>query len=99
MLYSILPVLVLLGFASRSFARHVYFEVTFSWGAGAPDGQVRDLIYINGQFPGPPFVLDYGDDVEVRRCLACCVCLLALMGFSSSCTISYPKPPRSISMG
>lgn len=31
----------------------------------APDGVARDVIVINGQFPGPTIEADWGDDIEV----------------------------------
>ncbi|KAL4738138.1 conidial pigment biosynthesis oxidase Arb2/brown2 [Aspergillus similis] len=32
---------------------------------GAPDGQQRYMIKVNGQFPGPALIFDEGDDVEI----------------------------------
>jgi hypothetical protein len=55
----------LLAYASYSLCDKVHFEISLTWGPGAPDGQLRDMIYINGQFPGPQLTLDYGDNVEV----------------------------------
>lgn len=43
----------------------VNFEITLTWGIGAPDGQQRYLILTNGQYPGPQLNMDQGDDVEV----------------------------------
>ncbi|OJJ48194.1 hypothetical protein ASPZODRAFT_2123349 [Penicilliopsis zonata CBS 506.65] len=37
----------------------------FTWEEGAPNGQSRHLIYTNGQFPGPPLILDEDDEVEI----------------------------------
>ncbi|TAQ84042.1 hypothetical protein B7494_g7628 [Chlorociboria aeruginascens] len=39
--------------------------LTLTWGPGAPDGNNRDLIYTNGQFPGPSLVFDENDQVEI----------------------------------
>ncbi|KAH8199586.1 hypothetical protein TruAng_006236 [Truncatella angustata] len=39
--------------------------LTVTYKKGAPDGIQRDVIYINGQFPGPDLVFDEGDDVEI----------------------------------
>lgn len=36
-----------------------------SWETGAPNGQSRDMILINGEYPGPDLVFDEDDDVEV----------------------------------
>ncbi|KAF2166408.1 multicopper oxidase [Zasmidium cellare ATCC 36951] len=40
-------------------------ELTFTWEAGSPNGQTRNMILTNGQFPGPNLVFDEGDQVEV----------------------------------
>ena len=61
-----LPVVGLLAYASRSLCDNVHFEISLTWGPGAPDGQTRNMIYTNGQFPGPQLTLDYGDNVEVN---------------------------------
>lgn len=42
----------------------VTFPVKLTWEKGAPDGFERDMIYMNGQFPGPPLIVNEGDDVE-----------------------------------
>jgi hypothetical protein len=52
--------------ATASAAR-VPFELDLTWEKGAPDGNARDMIFMNGQFPGPHLVVDQGDDVEVGR--------------------------------
>ncbi|KAM0543071.1 hypothetical protein ACHAPJ_012520 [Fusarium lateritium] len=36
-----------------------------TWELGAPNGQERQMIKINGQFPGPALVCDEDDDIEV----------------------------------
>ncbi|OAA56172.1 multicopper oxidase [Niveomyces insectorum RCEF 264] len=41
------------------------FELTLTWENHAPDGFVKKMILINGQFPGPLLEMNYGDDVEV----------------------------------
>lgn len=46
--------------------KNVVFPVTLTWAKGAPDGFERDMILMNGQFPGPQLDLDEGDSVEVR---------------------------------
>ena len=55
-----------LTFAAHSLCKHVNFAVTLTWGPGSPDGQTRNMIFTNNQFPGPQLLLDYGDDVEVN---------------------------------
>ena len=34
--------------ATRSLCANVYFEISLTWEQGAPDGQLRDMIYTNG---------------------------------------------------
>ena len=41
------------------------FELNLTWESFAPDGVAREQFLINGQFPGPPLIMDEGDDVEV----------------------------------
>lgn len=41
------------------------FELTLTWEKHAPDGFERNMILINGQFPGPLMEINQGDDVEV----------------------------------
>lgn len=36
-----------------------------TWEVGAPNGQERQMIKINGQFPGPPIICDEDDDIEI----------------------------------
>lgn len=38
---------------------------TITWEPGAPNGQERDMIKINNQFPGPTILCDEDDDIEV----------------------------------
>lgn len=42
------------------------FDLNLTWEPHAPDGFERDMILINGQFPGPLLEVDEGDDVEVK---------------------------------
>jgi hypothetical protein len=51
---------------SPNFAAYVPFELDLTWQKGAPNGNTRDMIFMNGQFPGPHLVVDQGDDVGVR---------------------------------
>ena len=44
----------------------VVFPIKLTWEKGAPDGFERDMIFMNGQFPGPTLNLEEGDNVEVR---------------------------------
>jgi hypothetical protein len=42
------------------------FDLTLTWEQGQPDGFPRYMVFINGQYPGPPLYLNQGDNVEVR---------------------------------
>ena len=56
----------LASFASANYGKApVVFPVTLTWAKGSPDGFEREMIFINGQSPGPTLSLDEGDDVEV----------------------------------
>lgn len=51
--------------AGIAHAAQVHYSLDLGWYPGAPNGLSRDMIFVNGQFPGPPLVLDEGDDVTV----------------------------------
>lgn len=55
----------LLCMAALARAADVYFKLDLTWETGSPNGLERDMIFVNGQFPGPPMILDEGDDVTV----------------------------------
>lgn len=38
-----------------------------SWAEGAPNGRAREMIFTNGQYPGPSLVFNEDDDVEVSK--------------------------------
>lgn len=59
----LLPVLAAVATLAR--AARVHFDLDLTWEAGAPNGQERQMIFVNGQFPGPPLILDQGDEVTV----------------------------------
>jgi len=44
----------------------IHFPITLTWEKGAPDGFERDIIFMNGQFPGPTLEMNQGASVEVR---------------------------------
>ncbi|PTB62129.1 multicopper oxidase [Trichoderma citrinoviride] len=46
-------------------AKTVRETLRITWEEGAPNGQSREFIHTNGQFPSPTLVWDEGDDVEV----------------------------------
>jgi FtsP/CotA-like multicopper oxidase with cupredoxin domain len=48
-----------------AWAKTVRETLRITWEEGAPNGQARELIRTNGQFPSPTLVWDEGDDVEV----------------------------------
>ncbi|KAL2173558.1 multicopper oxidase [Thermothelomyces heterothallicus CBS 202.75] len=48
-----------------SWAATVRKSLRLTWGEGAPNGRPREMIFINGQFPGPNLIFDEDDDVEI----------------------------------
>jgi hypothetical protein len=56
-----------LTFADDDCQEIVRFPVTLTWEKGSPDGFERDMILINGQFPGPTLEMNEGAIVEVSR--------------------------------
>lgn len=63
----LLPALGCLALCLTAQAAHVTHTLTLTWETGAPDGQSREMIFTNGQFPAPALTFDEGDDVEVSR--------------------------------
>lgn len=64
------PLKTLLALASTglmplALAKQVQFDLNLTWQKGAPDGNAREMIFMNDQFPGPELRIDQGDDVEV----------------------------------
>jgi hypothetical protein len=54
-----------LGTAALSQAAKVHYDLDLTWQRGAPNGVERDMIFINDRFPGPPLILDEGDEITV----------------------------------
>ncbi|KAL4954012.1 laccase-1 [Aspergillus filifer] len=51
---------------SFSHAKRVYEALELTWESGAPNGgERRDMVYTNGQYPGPDLLWDEDDEVEV----------------------------------
>ena len=50
-----------------SCGRLIQFRLDLTWETYSPDGNLRQMVLMNGQFPGPQLNLDFGDDVEVRK--------------------------------
>lgn len=53
-------------FAAAILAKTSSFKLELSWDKGAPDGYERDMIFINGQYPGPALEITQGDWVEIE---------------------------------
>ncbi len=51
---------------SEDCQKTVVFPITLTWQKGAPDGFEREMIFMNGQYPGPTLNIQEGDNVEVR---------------------------------
>ncbi|MCJ1399074.1 hypothetical protein MMC11_002276 [Xylographa trunciseda] len=60
-----IPLLILVLQATLSFCGFVHFKLDLTWEIYAPDGNPRQMVLVNGQFPGPQLRLNYGDSVEV----------------------------------
>jgi hypothetical protein len=54
-----------LAFADDDCQEIIRFPLTLTWEKGAPDGFERDMILMNGQFPGPTLEMNEGASVEV----------------------------------
>lgn len=63
---TLLPLFLLLGPPVLAGKHEKVFDLTLTWEAYAPDGFERDMILVNGQFPGPLLELTEGDDVLVN---------------------------------
>ncbi|OJJ51097.1 hypothetical protein ASPZODRAFT_56502 [Penicilliopsis zonata CBS 506.65] len=57
--------LLLLLVTRPALAKLVREELTLTWELGAPNGQVREMIFTNGVFPAPNFFWEEDDDIEV----------------------------------
>jgi hypothetical protein len=50
-----------------SSAKFVQETLEYTWETGAPNGgEPRELVFTNGQFPGPDLVWDEDDDIQVQ---------------------------------
>lgn len=63
--FTIMEVLLYLLLTTTANAALRKAELTFTWEPGSPNGQTRNMILTNGQFPGPNLIFDEGDQVEV----------------------------------
>ncbi|ORY08454.1 Cupredoxin [Clohesyomyces aquaticus] len=54
-----------MAFLSHAYAPRRHFTLELTWGNGSPDGFEREMIFINGQFPGPTIELEQDDWVEI----------------------------------
>lgn len=57
--------LLYLAMAGQALAALIKQDWVLTWEIGAPNGQPREMIKINGQFPGPALHADEDDDIEV----------------------------------
>lgn len=55
----------LLGVAAIAQAAKLHYSLDLTWGTGSPNGVSREMIFVNGQFPGPAIILDEGDEAIV----------------------------------
>jgi len=57
--------LVVMGTVALSHAAKVHYNLDLTWDTGAPNGVERKMIFVNGRFPGPPLIMEYGDEITV----------------------------------
>jgi FtsP/CotA-like multicopper oxidase with cupredoxin domain len=57
-----------LSLTTSTFAATIHFKLELTWAKGAPDGYERDMIFINGQHPGPLLDICQNDWVEIEVC-------------------------------
>jgi FtsP/CotA-like multicopper oxidase with cupredoxin domain len=55
-----------LTFSAHTVADTSNFKLELTWRKGAPDGHERDMIFINGQYPGPLLDIRQDDWVEIE---------------------------------
>jgi FtsP/CotA-like multicopper oxidase with cupredoxin domain len=61
--WSVLWAFAMTAIVSGKVVKH---EMTLTWEVGAPNGQAREMVKMNGQFPGPSLIWDEDDDIEVQ---------------------------------
>ncbi|KAJ5981399.1 Multicopper oxidase type 2 [Penicillium canescens] len=49
-----------------AWTKQVHFDLDLTWQNGAPDGNMREMIFMNDQFPGPELRLNQGDGDNVE---------------------------------
>ncbi|CAO2655528.1 Nn.00g043310.m01.CDS01 [Neocucurbitaria sp. VM-36] len=59
-------VVLWLSLVAGTLASSCNFKLELTWGKGSPDGYERDMIFINGQYPGPLLEIQQDDWVEVE---------------------------------
>lgn len=69
-----LKTILAIGLVPLAWAKNVHFDLNLTWQKGAPDGNAREMIFMNDQFPGPELRIDQGDDVEVSFIFRSCNC-------------------------
>ncbi|KAH7348022.1 multicopper oxidase-domain-containing protein [Pyrenochaeta sp. MPI-SDFR-AT-0127] len=58
--------LLWLSLAAVTLAGSCHFKLELTWGKGSPDGFERDMIFVNGQYPGPLLEIEQDDWVEIE---------------------------------
>lgn len=61
---------ILLSLFSNTSCKLVREILTLTWEEGEPNGQTRYMVKMNGQFPGPRFYWNEGDDIEVCEAIS-----------------------------
>ncbi|KAJ5812954.1 hypothetical protein N7447_009977 [Penicillium robsamsonii] len=57
--------LSLMSAVALSRAAKVHYDLDLTWKRGSPNGHEREMIFVNDHFPGPPLILDEGDEVTI----------------------------------
>jgi FtsP/CotA-like multicopper oxidase with cupredoxin domain len=55
----------LLGVAAIAHAATVHYSLDLTWETGSPNGVSREMVFVNGRFPGPAIILDEGDEAII----------------------------------
>lgn len=58
-------VALLLCLTTHALGESCHFTLELTWETGAPDGFEREMIFINGQYPGPLLEIQQGEWVEI----------------------------------
>lgn len=55
-----------LSLVTAALAGSCHFTLELTWAKGSPDGYERNMIFVNGQYPGPLLEIEQDDWVEIE---------------------------------